>query len=78
MDFLDFQKVHTNFVRKADLVNKGIIVLQSKWMEAQAFSENNFSGILTDSTYKYFKNAFLLTRYVIGLYKNRISSFHIY
>jgi hypothetical protein len=64
MDFLNFQKIHTNFVRKADFENKGIIILQTEWMGTQAFSENNFSGILTDSTYKYFKNAFLLTRYV--------------
>ncbi|CAH1768084.1 9562_t:CDS:2, partial [Entrophospora sp. SA101] len=64
IDFLRFQEEHPNFVQKADFQNKGIICLQSDWMQNQAFSENNFSGILTDSTYKYFANAFLLSRWI--------------
>ena len=63
LDILQFQVEHPNFIRIADFANKGVIILQSNWMEQQAFSSNNFSGIVTDSTYKYFSNAFLLSRY---------------
>jgi hypothetical protein len=62
IDFFQFQQDHPNFVQKVDIQNKGIICLQSDWMQNQAFSEQNFLGILTDSTYKYFANAFLLSR----------------
>lgn len=66
LDILQFQVDHPNFIRRADFTNKGIIILQSNWMEQQAFSSSNFSGIVTDSTYKYFSNAFLLSRYIIN------------
>jgi len=64
LDIFQFQQDHPNFIRKVDFTNKGIIVLQTDWMQQQGFSINNFSGIITDSTYKYFSNAFLLSRYV--------------
>jgi hypothetical protein len=68
LDILQFQTDHPNFIREADFLNKGIIILQSEWMESQLLLENNFTGFLTDSTYKYFENAFLLSRYVINIY----------
>jgi len=67
LEILQFQVDHPNFIRRTDFANKGIIILQSDWMEQQAFSTSNFSGIVTDSTYKYFSNAFLLSRYVMNL-----------
>lgn len=65
LDILQFQSDHPNFIKEADFLNKGIIILQSKWMENQLLSKDNFSGILTDTTYKYFENAFLLSRYLL-------------
>jgi len=67
LDILQFQVDHPSFIRRVDFANKGVIILQSDWMEQQAFSMSNFSGIVTDSTYKYFSNAFLLSRYVMSL-----------
>ena len=64
LDILQFQLDHPNFIRKIDFTNKGIVILQSDWMQRQGFSTNNYSGIVTDSTYKYFLNAFLLSRYI--------------
>jgi hypothetical protein len=63
LDILKFQIDHPDFIRRADFASKGVIILQSNWMEQQVFSTSNFSGIVTDSTYKYFSNAFLLSRY---------------
>jgi hypothetical protein len=62
LDMLQFQLDHPNFIRKIDFTNKGIVILQLDWMQQQGFSTNNHSGIVTDSTYKYFSNAFLLSR----------------
>jgi len=62
LDILQFQHDHPNFIRKIDFTEKGVIMLQTDWMRQQYFSIDNFSGIVTDSTYKYFSNAFLLSR----------------
>ncbi|CAJ0840569.1 17102_t:CDS:1 [Entrophospora sp. SA101] len=52
LGILQFQLDHPNFIRRADFANKGIIILQSDWMEQQTFSSSNFSGIVTDSTFQ--------------------------
>jgi hypothetical protein len=67
IDLLQFQSDHPNFIRKTDFTSKGVIILQTDWMQQQAFTKDNFSGVVTDSTYKYFANAFLLSRYVLNL-----------
>ncbi|CAH1770680.1 11656_t:CDS:2, partial [Entrophospora sp. SA101] len=58
-DIYQFQQEHPEFIRNIDLMKKGIITLQSEWMKNQNLST---SAILNDSTYKYFTNAFLVTR----------------
>ena len=38
LDILQFQIDHPDFIRKVDFINKGIIILQSDWMQEQGFS----------------------------------------
>jgi hypothetical protein len=67
-----FQDEHSDFIQHVVLVKKVVIILQTKWMRSQLKelvrddSRNNL-GILTDTTYKYFRGGFLMTSSVYSL-----------
>ena len=65
-DLTIFQEAHPDFIQRICLIKKVVITVQSKWMKAQLkeltreSSKNNL-GILSDTTYKFFHQGFLLT-----------------
>jgi hypothetical protein len=62
----NFQDDHPDFIQRVDFAKKEVIIMQTKWMRIQLGdltrdSCRNNLGTLTDTTYKYFRNGFLMT-----------------